>query len=102
MGQIRETRFPQTQSRNPSGWPVRLLFSAYTARSHVYARSQLESQQYQPALTLIDNLLTELKRLDDKMILTEVHLLESRVYRGIGNLPKAKVRPHSVSFNALS
>lgn len=53
---------------------------------------QLESQQYQPALTLIDNLLTELKRLDDKMILTEVHLLESRVYRGLGNLPKAKVR----------
>ncbi|KXN81497.1 putative 26S proteasome regulatory subunit rpn6 [Leucoagaricus sp. SymC.cos] len=51
---------------------------------------QLESQQFQLALTLIDNLLTELKRLDDKMILTEVHLLESRVYRGIGNLPKAK------------
>jgi len=25
------------------------------------------------------------------MILTEVHLLESRVYRGIGNLAKAKV-----------
>ena len=24
------------------------------------------------------------------MILTEVHLLESRVYRGIGNLPKSK------------
>jgi 26S proteasome regulatory subunit N6 len=34
--------------------------------------------------------LAELKRLDDKMILTEVHLLESRVYRGIGNLSKAK------------
>ncbi|KAF9443373.1 PCI-domain-containing protein [Macrolepiota fuliginosa MF-IS2] len=51
---------------------------------------QLESQKFQPALALIDNLLTELKRLDDKMILTEVHLLESRVYRGIGNLPKAK------------
>lgn len=40
---------------------------------------------------MIDSLLTELKRLDDKMVLTEVHLLESRVYRGIGNLPKAKV-----------
>ena len=25
------------------------------------------------------------------MILTEVHLLESRVYRGIGNLAKSKV-----------
>ena len=54
--------------------------------------SQLETQQYKPALALIDTLLTELKRLDDKMILTEVHLLESRVYRGIGNMAKAKVR----------
>jgi 26S proteasome regulatory subunit N6 len=51
---------------------------------------QLETQQYKPALSLIDTLLTELKRLDDKMILTEVHLLESRVYRGIGNLAKSK------------
>ncbi|KAF8160157.1 PCI domain-containing protein [Pholiota molesta] len=51
---------------------------------------QLETQQYKAALALIDTLLTELKRLDDKMILTEVHLLESRVYRGIGNLAKAK------------
>ncbi|KAF8056689.1 PCI-domain-containing protein [Lyophyllum atratum] len=51
---------------------------------------QLEVQQYKPALALIDTLLTELKRLDDKMILTEVHLLESRVYRGIGNFAKAK------------
>ena len=54
---------------------------------------QLEAQQYKPALALIDTLLTELKRLDDKMVLTEVHLLESRVYRGIGNFPKAKVCP---------
>ncbi|KAJ8583149.1 PCI-domain-containing protein [Rhizopogon salebrosus TDB-379] len=51
---------------------------------------QLEALQYKLALTRIDALLTELKRLDDKMILTEVHLLESRVYRGIGNLAKAK------------
>ncbi|KAJ3546800.1 hypothetical protein NM688_g5473 [Phlebia brevispora] len=54
------------------------------------ATLQLETQQYKPAISLIDNLLTELRRLDDKMILTEVYLLESRVYRGIGNLPKAK------------
>ncbi|KAG2096668.1 proteasome regulatory particle subunit [Suillus cothurnatus] len=51
---------------------------------------QLEALQYKLALTRIDALLTELKRLDDKMILTEVHLLESRVYRGIGNLSKSK------------
>ncbi|KAN0116597.1 proteasome regulatory particle subunit [Russula decolorans] len=55
----------------------------------VFAR-QLEIQQHKPALVLIETLLTELRRLDDKMILTEVHLLESRVYRGIGNLAKAK------------
>lgn len=53
--------------------------------------SQLDIGQYKPALALIDTLLTELKRLDDKMILTEVHLLESRVHRGTGNFPKAKV-----------
>ncbi|KAG8899513.1 26S proteasome regulatory subunit rpn6 [Tulasnella sp. 403] len=54
------------------------------------AALHLETQAYRPALALIDSLLKELKRLDDKLILTEVHLLESRVYRGIGNFPKAK------------
>ncbi|KAH7889128.1 proteasome regulatory particle subunit [Phlebopus sp. FC_14] len=51
---------------------------------------QLEALQFKAALARIDTLLTELKKLDDKMILTEVHLLESRVYRGIGNMAKAK------------
>ena len=51
---------------------------------------QLEMHKYKEALALIDSLLTELKRLDDKMMLTEVHLLESRVYRGIGNMAKSK------------
>jgi len=51
---------------------------------------QLEALQFKAALSRIDALLTELKKLDDKMILTEVHLLESRVYRGIGNFTKAK------------
>ncbi|KAI9068761.1 PCI-domain-containing protein [Trametes sanguinea] len=51
---------------------------------------QLDTHQYKPALALIDSLLTELKRLDDKLVLTEVHLLESRAYRGVGNLAKAK------------
>ncbi|KAF8515732.1 proteasome regulatory particle subunit [Hysterangium stoloniferum] len=50
----------------------------------------LSQQSYKPAIALIDTLLGELKRLDDKLVLTEVHLLESKVYRGIGNLAKAK------------
>lgn len=56
---------------------------------------QLDALQFKAALTRIDALLTELKKLDDKMILTEVHLLESQVYRGIGNFTKAKVRRFS-------
>ncbi|KAI0029249.1 PCI-domain-containing protein [Vararia minispora EC-137] len=50
----------------------------------------LDTNQFKPALSLIESLLTELKRLDDKMVLTEVHLLESRVYRGVSNLAKSK------------
>jgi len=50
----------------------------------------LSQQSYKHAIALIDTLLGELKRLDDKLVLTEVHLLESKVYRGIGNLAKAK------------
>lgn len=49
-----------------------------------------ESKNYREALPLIDTLLRELKKLDDKMILTEVHLLESKVNHAISNLPKAK------------
>ena len=63
----------------------------------IVSARQLETQQHKPALVLIETLLTELRRLDDKMILTEVHLLESRVYRGIGNLAKAKVRAFRVT-----
>ena len=59
--------------------------------SHPLLR-QLQVKQYKSVLALIDSLLTELKQLDDKLVLTEVHLLESRVYRGIGNLAKSKVR----------
>ncbi|EUC59446.1 26S proteasome non-ATPase regulatory subunit rpn6, putative, partial [Rhizoctonia solani AG-3 Rhs1AP] len=50
----------------------------------------LDGEKYRPALALIESLLTELRRLDDKMVLAEVHLLESRVFRGIGNMPKSK------------
>ncbi|GAA5843873.1 hypothetical protein JCM5353_007398 [Sporobolomyces roseus] len=50
----------------------------------------IQNQNYKDALSLINSLLRELKRLDDKMILTEVHLLESRVNYSLANMPKAK------------
>jgi len=54
-------------------------------------RRYIQNQNYKDALSLINSLLRELKRLDDKMILTEVHLLESRVNYSLANMPKAKV-----------
>lgn len=53
--------------------------------------SLVDTEAYKQALVLIESLLKELRRLDDKMILTEVHLLESRLYRGLNNFTKAKV-----------
>lgn len=46
--------------------------------------------QYSPALSLINNLLTELKKLDDKQLLVETHLVESKIHHGLRNIPKAK------------
>ncbi|KAJ2336632.1 26S proteasome regulatory subunit rpn6 [Coemansia sp. RSA 2673] len=50
----------------------------------------LDNRMYTEALALISLLLSELKKLDDKMQLVEVHLLESRVYMAIKNLPKSR------------
>ncbi|KAF8871779.1 hypothetical protein BD779DRAFT_1664507 [Infundibulicybe gibba] len=66
-------------------WPKneKCIFLKHSLETRLVALS-LEVQEWKPALALIDTLLTELKWLDDKMILTES-------YRGIGNFAKAKV-----------
>ncbi len=51
----------------------------------------LQNKMYSDSLVLIDMLLKELKRLDDKNALMEVQLLESRVYHALRNLAKSKV-----------
>lgn len=61
-----------------------------------------EAKAYREALPLITELLKELKTLDDKMILTEVHLLESKVNHAIGNFPKAKAALTSARTSANS
>lgn len=50
----------------------------------------IEISQFQPAITLINSLLKELKKLDDKIQLVEVHLLESRVYHLLRNMAKSR------------
>ncbi|GMH92128.1 hypothetical protein TrST_g6587 [Triparma strigata] len=49
-----------------------------------------EQEKYSEALELISRLLTELKKLDDKALLVECHLTESKIHHGLRNLPKAK------------
>ncbi|CAB4033518.1 26S proteasome non-ATPase regulatory subunit 11, partial [Paramuricea clavata] len=47
-------------------------------------------KEYQKALSLGSKLLKELKKLDDKMLLVEVQLLESKIYHSLKNVPKSR------------
>ncbi|KAK4498192.1 hypothetical protein PRZ48_010849 [Zasmidium cellare] len=62
----------------------------------------MQTQSYYEALTLINNLLKELRRLDDKLVLVEVQLLESRVYHALGNVPKGRAALTSARTSAAS
>ncbi|EOO04282.1 putative 26s proteasome non-atpase regulatory subunit 11 protein [Phaeoacremonium minimum UCRPA7] len=62
----------------------------------------MAKQSYYDALTLINGLLRELKRLDDKLVLVEVQLLESRVYHALGNIAKARAALTSARTSAAS
>merc|ERR1712130_433252 len=47
-------------------------------------------KNYSDAIALVDRLLRELKKLDDKQLLVETHLMESKIHYALRNTPKAK------------
>uniref|UniRef100_A0A671NX30 26S proteasome non-ATPase regulatory subunit 11A n=1 Tax=Sinocyclocheilus anshuiensis TaxID=1608454 RepID=A0A671NX30_9TELE len=49
-----------------------------------------DTKRYQEALQLGSQLLQELKKMDDKALLVELQLLESKTYHALSNLPKAR------------
>lgn len=82
-----------------------------TSERRSFLRQNLETRlvalymaktSYYDALTLINGLLRELKRMDDKLVLVEVQLLESRVYHALGNISKARAALTSARTSAAS
>ncbi|CAJ0647261.1 4953_t:CDS:2 [Entrophospora sp. SA101] len=60
----------------------------------------LDNKMYHDALNLINPFLKELKRLDDKMVLIEVQLLESRVCHALRNIAKSRAALTSARTSA--
>merc|ERR1719445_2656210 len=82
-----------------------------TEEKRIFLRQALEARliglyydtgNYKAALADGATLLKELKKLDDKNLLVEVQLLESKVYHALSNLPKARAALTSARTTANS
>lgn len=60
----------------------------------------LERKMYHEATTLLDRLLSEVKKLDDKLLLVEIHLIFCRVCYELKNIPKSKAELTASKTNA--
>merc|ERR1712106_1032534 len=82
-----------------------------TEEKRIFLRQALEARliglyydtgNFQAALSEVSKLLKELKKLDDKNLLVEVQLLESKTYHALSNLPKARAALTSARTTANS
>lgn len=60
----------------------------------------LEHKDYKEALDVLASVLKEVKKLDDKLLLVEIHLIECQVHYSLENIPKAKAALTASKTNA--
>lgn len=62
----------------------------------------LDTKQYTVAIKAIQKVISEVKRVDDKKLLVELFLVESRIQEALRNIPKAKASLVACRANAAS
>ena len=60
----------------------------------------LSQSKYQPALELLNVLLKEVRKLDDKVLLVEALVIETRIHLALKNVPKSKASLTAAKANA--
>lgn len=81
----------ESVARSIIAWTVQEKRSFLRQRVEAKLASILFAQEkYQESLRMCDELLYELKKLDDKQLLVETHLLESKIHFGLKNVAKSK------------
>merc|ERR1719253_175243 len=60
----------------------------------------LNQAKYQLGLELLGTLLYDVKKLDDKLLLVEIHLIECKTHFAVGHIPKAKAALTASKTNA--
>merc|ERR1740120_133964 len=60
----------------------------------------LQDNKFAPAIELLEKLLIEVKKIDDKLLLVEIHMLECRTHYAVKNLPKSKAALTAAKTNA--
>lgn len=104
-------RFPGKNRNDPLIALSKHIIEWCNSESRSFLRMKIESKlaellfkqmKYQDSLAILNKLLYELKKKDDKQLIVESQLVESKVYHALENLPKAKAALTAVKTTANS